>query len=93
MELAIALLALTAMEIVLGIDNIVFITIVSSKLPKSQQPSARRLGLAMALLTRLALLFALFHLVHDAQFKKPIFELTQLGLPLVVCRKHERDRG
>ena len=57
MEFVIALLALTAMEIVLGIDNIVFITIASAKLPKSQQPLARRLGLALALLTRLLLLF------------------------------------
>jgi predicted tellurium resistance membrane protein TerC len=87
MELAIALLALTTMEIVLGIDNIVFITIVSSKLPKSQQPLARRLGLAMALLTRLALLFALFHLVNDAQFKTPLFELTQLGVPSSFVEK------
>ncbi len=81
MELAIALLALTAMEIVLGIDNIVFITIVSAKLPKSQQPLARRLGLALALVTRLGLLFALFYLVHGEQFQRPIFELTDLGVP------------
>jgi len=81
MELAIALLALTAMEIVLGIDNIVFITIVSSKLPKAQQPFARRLGLALALITRLMLLFALFWLVNDKQFEKPVFELTQTGIP------------
>jgi predicted tellurium resistance membrane protein TerC len=52
LEFLIALLALTAMEIVLGIDNIVFITIVSSRLPKSQQPLARRLGLVFALVTR-----------------------------------------
>ena len=62
MEFVIALLALTAMEIVLGIDNIVFITIASAKLPKSQQPLARRLGLALALLTRLLLLFSLYFL-------------------------------
>ena len=81
MELVIALLALTAMEIVLGIDNIVFITIVSSKLPKHQQPLARRLGLALALITRLLLLFALFHMVHGEQFQKPVFQLTDLGIP------------
>lgn len=81
MELALALMALTLMEIVLGIDNIVFITIVSSKLPTEQQPLARKLGLALALITRLALLVALFWFVHDDQFKKPIFELTDLGIP------------
>lgn len=81
MELAIALLALTAMEIVLGIDNIVFITIVSSKLPPNQQPLARRLGLALALVTRLALLFALFTIVHGDQFQRSMFELTDLGVP------------
>ena len=81
MELAIALLALTAMEIVLGIDNIVFITIVSSKLPRAQQPLARRLGLALALVTRLMLLFLLFFMVHGEQFQKSVFQLTDIGVP------------
>ena len=81
MELAIALLALTTMEIVLGIDNIVFITIASGRLPKEQQPLARRLGLALALITRLMLLAALFYLVKDDAFQKPLFELTDLGVP------------
>ncbi len=54
-----ALLALTAMEIVLGIDNVVFIAILTSRLPASQQAPARRLGLAAALVTRVALLFAI----------------------------------
>lgn len=81
MEIAIALLALTAMEIVLGIDNIVFITIVSAKLPRAQQPLARRLGLALALVTRLLLLFALFYVVNGKQFQDPVFALTDLGVP------------
>ncbi|MGH7392498.1 MAG: TerC family protein [Candidatus Rokuibacteriota bacterium] len=55
----IALVTLAAMEIVLGIDNLVFIAILTAKLPAKQQPLARRLGLAMALLTRIALLFAI----------------------------------
>ena len=87
MELAIGLLALTAMEIVLGIDNIVFITIVSGKLPKAQQPLARRLGLILALATRLLLLFGLFYVVHDKAFEKPIFELTDIGIPSAVISK------
>jgi len=54
-----ALLTLTALEIVLGIDNIVFISILTGKLPPEQQPKARRLGLSLALVMRLGLLFAL----------------------------------
>ena len=52
-----SLLTLTAMEVVLGIDNVIFISILSGKLPAAQQPSARRLGLSLALVLRLALLF------------------------------------
>lgn len=55
-EAWISLLVLTLMEIVLGIDNIVFITILSGRLPEHQQLLGRRLGLAGALVTRLALL-------------------------------------
>jgi len=55
----ISLATLAAMEIVLGIDNIVFLTILAGRLPADQQPRARRLGLAFALLTRLGLLFAI----------------------------------
>lgn len=55
----VAVLMLTLMEIVLGIDNIVFIAILTDRLPRKDQPLARRLGLAMALVTRLLLLFAI----------------------------------
>src|SRR5512133_2691166 len=58
-EAWISLATLAAMEIVLGIDNIVFLTILAGKLPAEQQPRARKLGLAFALLTRLALLLAI----------------------------------
>ena len=51
-----ALLTLTAMEIVLGIDNVVFIAILCGRLPEEQQPLGRKLGLAVALITRLLLL-------------------------------------
>jgi len=54
-----SLLILTALEIVLGIDNIVFITILASRLPKEQQMRARRLGLLGALFSRILLLFAI----------------------------------
>jgi predicted tellurium resistance membrane protein TerC len=55
----ISLATLSAMEIVLGIDNVVFLTIMSGRLPSGQQPLARRLGLGFALLTRLGLLLAI----------------------------------
>lgn len=57
-----ALLTLTLLEIVLGIDNIIFISIISGKLPAAQQPRARQLGLLGAVLTRLALLASVFWL-------------------------------
>ena len=87
MELVIALLALTTMEIVLGIDNIVFITIASSKLPAEQQPLARKLGLALALITRLLLLLVLFFFVRGEQFQEPIFNLTDLGVPTSIVQR------
>lgn len=55
----IALLTLSALEIVLGIDNIIFISILSGKLPPEQRAKARQLGLALAMLMRIGLLFAL----------------------------------
>ena len=55
----IALLTLTALEIVLGIDNVVFIAILTAKLPAIQQRSARRLGLSLALIIRIGLLFTI----------------------------------
>jgi len=54
-----ALLTLTALEIVLGIDNIIFISILTGKLPEHQRARAQKLGLSLAMLTRLLLLFSL----------------------------------
>jgi predicted tellurium resistance membrane protein TerC len=59
LDALVALLTLTAMEVVLGIDNIVFISILTAKLPASDQPRARKLGLSLALVMRLALLGAI----------------------------------
>lgn len=58
-EALLALVTLTTLEIVLGIDNIIFISILSGRLPDNQQPRARRLGLAAALITRILLLLSL----------------------------------
>jgi predicted tellurium resistance membrane protein TerC len=55
----VAFATLTLLEIVLGIDNVIFISILSSRLPKHQQQRARTLGLALAMLSRIALLFSL----------------------------------
>lgn len=58
-EIWIALVTLTSLEIVLGIDNIIFISILAGKLPESQQAKARQLGLSLAMFVRIALLFSL----------------------------------
>lgn len=66
----IALLTLAFLEIVLGIDNIVFLSIMSSKLPEHQQPKARKVGLGIAMLFRILLLFGISWLM---KLTKPIF--------------------
>jgi predicted tellurium resistance membrane protein TerC len=71
-----ALIALTAMEIVLGIDNIVVLSIVTGKLPVQQQPRARSIGLAGALLMRL---FLLLSLTWIQSFTTPMFTLFDHG--------------
>lgn len=58
-EIWISLITLTVLEIVLGIDNIVFISIMASKLPDNQQRKARQLGLSLAMITRVLLLLSL----------------------------------
>ncbi|HEU5174494.1 MAG TPA: TerC family protein [Gemmatimonadaceae bacterium] len=73
----IGLLTLTVLEIVLGIDNIIFISILAGKLPREQQPRARRLGLFGAFLTRLLLLLSIAWIVRLTQ---PLFEV--LGHPI-----------
>lgn len=71
------LVTLAIMEIVLGIDNVIFLAIVVGRLPKAQQPLARRLGLGAALGTRLLLLFSLSFLLG---LTKPIFSLPISGM-------------
>ena len=69
----VGLLTLTALEIVLGIDNIIFISILSSKLPKAEQPRARKLGLGGAFVTRILLLLSIAWIVR---LTKPLFTLV-----------------
>ena len=63
-EIWISLLTLTFLEIVLGIDNIIFLSILVSKLPKELQPRGRILGLAFAMITRIGLLFSITWLIR-----------------------------
>ena len=69
----IGLLTLTALEIVLGVDNIIFISILSGKLPKAEQPKARRLGLGGAFVTRILLLLSIAWIVR---LTTPLFSLA-----------------
>jgi len=78
MEYLVALIALSAMEIVLGIDNIVFIAVLVGRLPESQRDRARQLGLLLALVTRVLLLLAISWIVRLVY---PVFHLSSLGLP------------
>jgi predicted tellurium resistance membrane protein TerC len=75
-EIIVALITLTVLEIVLGIDNIIFISILAGKLPAEQQGRARRVGLAGAMLTRIGLLAVLAWLIG---LTAPLFHL--LGRP------------
>jgi predicted tellurium resistance membrane protein TerC len=64
-EAWLSLLTLTILEIVLGVDNIIFISIITSKLPRVQQLKGRRIGLFLALFIRIILLFFINKIVHD----------------------------
>ena len=76
-ENGIALLTLTILEIVLGVDNIIFISIVSNKLPEEEQKSARTIGLSLALITRIALLASISYIIRltEPLFTLPYFDL------------------
>ena len=85
-ETWIALLTLTALEIVLGIDNIVFISIMAGKLPPEQRNRAYRLGLAAAMIMRIALLFSISFIVGLTAplFTLPIIEREVSGRDLIL---------
>lgn len=77
-EAIVALIALSLMEIVLGIDNIVFISVATGKLPPEQQSAGRRWGLLLALGTRLLLLCGIFWIAH---LTTPVFKVTDVFPP------------
>jgi predicted tellurium resistance membrane protein TerC len=71
-ESLIALLTLTALEIVLGVDNVIFLSILAGKLPPEERPRARRIGLGLAMVMRIGLLFGLSWV---AQLTAPLFSV------------------
>src|SRR3954462_5517056 len=93
-----SLVTLAGLEIVLGIDNLVFIAILTNRLPEARRPLARKVGLALALVTRLMLLAALAWIVT---LTRPLFTVATLeiswrdliliagGLFLLVKATHE----
>ncbi|MDR3498583.1 MAG: TerC family protein [Parvibaculum sp.] len=72
-----SLLTLTILEIVLGVDNLIFLAILASRLPKDKQKLGRRLGLMAALVTRLALLASIAWIVT---LTRPVFNLGDLAI-------------
>jgi predicted tellurium resistance membrane protein TerC len=83
-----ALLTLTVLEIILGVDNIIFISIVSNKLPAEQQPKARMIGLLLAMVFRIALLLTITWIIR---LTNPIFTIPFIteddGRPLGISWK------
>jgi len=82
-----ALLTLTVLEIILGVDNIIFISIVSNKLPQQQQPKARTLGLLLAMIFRILLLLTITWIIKLTQ---PLFTIGFIkddGLPIGISWK------
>ena len=76
-EAWVALGTLTALEIVLGIDNIIFLSILVGRLPQEQRNFARRLGLSLAMIARLGLLFSLSWVMS---LREPIFSIADISI-------------
>jgi predicted tellurium resistance membrane protein TerC len=76
-EIWISLFTLTVLEIVLGIDNVIFISILAGKLPEAQRHKARQVGLSLALITRVLLLCSLAWMV---KLTNPIFSIPEIAL-------------
>src|ERR1041385_4371671 len=83
-EIWISLFTLTVLEIVLGIDNIVFISILAGKLPQEQQHQARQTGLALALITRVLLLCGLAWMVRLTAPLFDVFDHDVSGRDLIL---------
>ena len=84
MELVIALLTLILLEVVLGIDNIIFISIVTSRLPLEQQKKGRRVGLLLAMLMRLLLLTVISFILKLQGNLFTVFSMGISGKDLIL---------
>lgn len=76
-----SVITLTLLELVLGIDNIIFISIIAGKLPSAEQKKARNIGLMLAMVLRVGLLFVLGWILG---LEKDLFNLQDLGLPFDI---------
>jgi predicted tellurium resistance membrane protein TerC len=83
-QIWIAFVTLFALEVVLGIDNIIFISILAGKLPAEQQPRARTIGLALAMITRILLLFSLAWLARLTTPLFTVFDYAISGRDLIL---------
>jgi predicted tellurium resistance membrane protein TerC len=85
-QIWLGLLTLTVLEVVLGIDNVIFISILAGKLPAEQQGKARTYGLGLAMITRIALLFSLSWIMRltEPLFTIPRLEHTVSGRDLIL---------
>ncbi|MCS7273118.1 MAG: TerC family protein [Fimbriimonadales bacterium] len=84
MEAIVALLTLTALEVVLGIDNIVFISILSDKLPPEQRAKARLIGLSLAFVMRVLFLFSITWIMRLSQPLFAVFGIDFSGRDLIL---------
>jgi len=83
-EIWIALITLTVLELVLGVDNVIFISILASKLPTNQQARARTIGLALAMITRILLLLSLAWLAHLTAPLVTVWEYEISGRDIIL---------
>jgi predicted tellurium resistance membrane protein TerC len=80
----ISLLTLTALEVVLGIDNVIFIAILAGRLPRREQPRARRLGIGMAVITRVLLLLSITWVMRLTQPLVSVAGVSLSGKQLIL---------
>src|SRR5512134_2258402 len=83
-ETWIAFLTLVALELVLGVDNVIFISILASKLPQHQQASARRTGIMLAVVTRILLLLSISWIIGLTEPLFGVFNFEISGRDLVL---------
>ena len=84
-DIWIAFFTLCALEIVLGIDNLIFISILANKLPEHQQRKGRQVGLSLALLIRIGLLFSISWIMS---LTSDIFTVRDMGISGKIGRAH-----